>query len=244
MLSKSQIKYIQSLGHKKSRDENNVFIAEGPKIVSDLIRQKNVVIKDIYAVTEWLKENMNSMSHGGYTEISEDELKRISQQNTPNQVLCIVQKMKWDKEPEFKNKIVLVLDTIQDPGNLGTIIRIADWFGIEQIFCSNDSADIYNPKVIQSSMGSISRVRVDYVDLNELLGKQDHIRTYAAVLDGKEVNKMDKIKEGIIIIGNESKGINKQILDQVDVRVTIPGKGNTESLNAAVATGIILSHLI
>jgi TrmH family RNA methyltransferase len=137
----------------------------------------------------------------------------------------------------------LVLDTIQDPGNMGTIIRLADWFGIKNIFCSVECADVYSPKVVQSSMGSISRVRVQYTDILSWLVANNDVRIYAAVLEGKDITKMEKISEGIIIIGNESKGINTEMVKLANVHVTIPGKGKAESLNAAVATGIILSHL-
>jgi TrmH family RNA methyltransferase len=136
-----------------------------------------------------------------------------------------------------------VLDTIQDPGNLGTIIRIADWFGIGQIICSNDCADVYNPKVVQATMGSIGRVKVFYADLEEWLYKQKNIPIYATALEGKDITKMPVIREGMIVIGNESNGIHEGILALTNERITIPGKGKAESLNAAVATGIILSHL-
>ncbi|MBL7745420.1 MAG: RNA methyltransferase, partial [Chitinophagaceae bacterium] len=143
-----------------------------------------------------------------------------------------------------KGKISLVLDTLQDPGNLGTIIRIADWFGIEQIICSPDCADVYNPKVVQSTMGSIARVKVFYTDLAEWLPVQKDIRIYAAALEGKDITNMNPLKEGLIIIGNESKGIEEEILALANERITIPKKGKAESLNAGVAAGIILSHLV
>jgi TrmH family RNA methyltransferase len=126
---------------------------------------------------------------------------------------------------------------------MGTIIRTADWFGVKTIFCSTDCADVYNPKVVQSAMGSITRVQVESVTLNSFLKENNGVRIYAAVLDGRDITKMEKLNEGIIVIGNESKGVGEEILELVNVRITIPGKGNAESLNAAVATGIILSHL-
>ena len=143
-----------------------------------------------------------------------------------------------------KGTVSLVLDTIQDPGNLGTIIRTADWFGIEQIFCSNDSADMYNPKVVQSTMGSIARVKIFYTDLAAWLQDQKDLFIYAAALEGQNVTAMKKINEGLIVLGNESKGISPSIFDLVDLKITIPRKGSTESLNAAVAAGIILSHIV
>jgi len=137
-----------------------------------------------------------------------------------------------------------VLDDIRDPGNMGTIIRIADWFGINQVVCSDDSAELYNPKVVQATMGSIARVRVHYTPLAEWLAAQQDTAIYAAALNGKDVTAMEKIKEGIIVIGNESKGISPAISRLATTPITIPQKGRAESLNAAVATGIILSHLL
>ena len=241
MLSRSQIKYIQSLGHKKSRDADNVFIAEGPKIVRELMNEGNAAIKDVYATKEWITSQKN-IGNIRVTEVTEEELKQISQQMTPNQVLCVAEKLKWDILP-LKGRITLALDNIQDPGNVGTIIRIADWFGVQQVILSDDCADIYNPKVVQASMGSIVRVRTFYQDLNAFLDKTD-VRKFAAVLEGQPVNKLGAIKEGVFIIGNESKGIHESLMKRVNVHVTIPGKGRAESLNAAVATGIILSHVV
>jgi len=242
MLSKNQVKYIQSLGHKKCRDEEDAFIAEGPKIVKELLFTKNCVINHIYALKDWI--DSTEIKQGlKVTEITFDELEKISQLKTPNHVLVIASKLKWHGEPKIKDTVSLALDTIQDPGNMGTIIRLADWFGVNQITCSMDCVDQYNPKVVQSTMGSIARVRIDYVDLESWLQKNSNVYTYAAGLKGKDISKMEKLKEGIIVIGNESKGIRKEILNNINNLITIPGKGNAESLNAAVATGIILSHI-
>lgn len=243
MLSKSQVKYIQSLGYKKCRDEEGLFIAEGSKIIAEFLTHKNCMIKHLYAVKEWIGEN-EMETNCEITEVTQGELERISQLKTPNKVLAVTEKIKWAGEPKIKNEISLALETIQDPGNMGTIIRLADWFGIKQIFCSLDCADAYNPKVVQATMGSIARVRIEHVDLEVLLEKNKEIQTYAAVLGGEDVSKLEKITEGIIIIGNESKGISDAILENANKRVTIPGKGKAESLNAAIATGIILSHLV
>ncbi len=243
MLSKNQVKYIQSLSQKKCRDEEALFIAEGNKIVAEFLEEKKCVIRHIYAVKDWIENNRNSTRHE-ITEVTEEELKKISQLKTPNKVLLLAEKVKWTGEPQIKNGISLLLDTIQDPGNMGTIIRLADWFGIHQIFCSPDCVDVYNPKVVQATMGSIARVRVEPADLKILLEKNVEIQTYAAVLGGEDVSAYKKINQGIIIIGNESKGISDEILKLVKNRITIKGKGKAESLNAAVATGIILSHLI
>jgi TrmH family RNA methyltransferase len=244
MLSKSQIKYIQSLGQKKQRDEDRVFIAEGPKIVEELLATANKRVTGLYATKEWL-EKINVQQLGmPVVEIDETELTRISQLQTPNSVLAIVKQAAKIIEIEAAGTITLALDGIQDPGNMGTIIRIADWFGIQQIICSNNCADSYNPKVVQSTMGSIVRVKMLYTDLASWLMQQKNIPLYAAALAGEDVSAMQKIKEGVIVIGNESKGISADIMDKVNNKITIARRGQAESLNAAVATGIILSHLV
>jgi TrmH family RNA methyltransferase len=161
--------------------------------------------------------------------------------SAPNKVLAVVQKIK-EASFDAKNKITIALDTIQDPGNMGTIIRTADWFGITQIVCSHDSADIYNPKVVQSTMGSIARVNVFYTDLQSWI-KRQHVKVYAAALEGSDIKRIENLKEGIILIGNESKGIHPDLLELADEKITIAKAGKAESLNAAVATGIILSQI-
>ncbi|MEP6700840.1 MAG: RNA methyltransferase, partial [Bacteroidota bacterium] len=188
-------------------------------------------------------ENKKQLAKTKVTEITEKELERISQLKTPNKVLAIVQQFDNSGAIDTKNKISLVLDNVQDPGNLGTIIRTADWFGIEQIICSPDTADVYNSKVVQATMGSIVRVRVFYTDLGKWLAEQKEVPIYAAVLGGQDVTGIKKISEAIIVFGNESKGISPEILQLVKTKLTIPKKGKAESLNVAVATGIILSHM-
>jgi TrmH family RNA methyltransferase len=244
MITKNQVKYIQSLGQKKSRDIENRFIAEGPKLVNELLIAENCRIVQLLALKDWMDENPNAGNNTEVIEISDSELEKISQLTTPNQVLAVIEKIQWKNDPEIKGNVSLALDTIQDPGNMGTIIRLADWFGIKNIFCSTDCADVYSPKVVQSSMGSISRVRVEYTDILSWLTENNDVCIYAAVLNGRDITKMEKISEGIIVIGNESKGINTEMLRLANVQITIPGKGKAESLNAAVATGIILSHLL
>ena len=242
MVSRSQLKYIQSLGQKKYRDEEGVFVAEGPKLVKELI-ESHVELTQVYALNEWIEENKDLLKSVNVTAINETELERTSQLKTPNKVIAIVKKFEVN-EPRITERISLVLDTIRDPGNLGTIIRIADWFGISQIICSTDCADMYNSKVVQATMGSIARVNVFYTDLPAWLKQRSDVRIYAAMLEGKDVTKMSTIKEGLIIIGNESTGIDKEVLQYSNEKISIPRKGSAESLNAAVATGIILSHLV
>lgn len=241
MITKNQVKYIQSLGQKKCRDTEQVFIAEGPKLVNELLTAENCRMVRLYAIKEWIDASKTNVE---VIEVSSDELQKISQLTTANQVLAIAKKIGWDAEPVVKGNISLALDQIQDPGNMGTIIRLADWFGVKNIFCSVDCADVYNPKVVQASMGSITRVRIEYTDLSSWLKSNNDVPVYSSTLHGKDITQMEKLTEGIIVIGNESKGISDEILRHSTIQITIPGKGKADSLNAAVATGIILSHLI
>jgi RNA methyltransferase, TrmH family len=243
MLVKSQAKYIQSLGQKKSRDESGLFIAEGPKIVRELLQEIPSQITEVYALPEWMRDNASLLSNTTVTEVTEAELEKISQLTTPNQVLALVKKLEPASLVPVKGGLTLVLETIQDPGNLGTIIRIADWFGVQQVICSHDCADMYNPKVVQSTMSSIARVKLAYTDLPVWLSSLPGIRVYAAMLEGQDIASIKKIQEGVVLIGNESKGISKELMQWVNVKITIPKKGRAESLNAAVAAGIILSHI-
>jgi TrmH family RNA methyltransferase len=246
MLVKSQAKYIQSLSQKKFRDEENAFVAEGPKIINELLAAANVEMLNLYALKNWVDNNtelIKSFNAAQITEVRESELERISFLQTPNQMLAIFKKPFFGK-PSFDNKISILLDGIQDPGNIGTIIRTADWFGIENIICSKESADIFNPKTVQSTMGSISRVQVIYEDLKIFIENHRKIPLYATGLDGKNLFEMDAVTEGLVLIGNESKGINKDLLELAKQQITIPKKGEAESLNAAVAAGIVLAHLM
>ncbi len=242
MLGKSKIKYIQSLGQKKFRDEAGLFIAEGPRIVKELLDTCPSQVKQVFALHDWFTEHGNLPLHIQSEEITEEELERISQLKTPHKVLALVGQFTHEAI-ELRNLLSLGLCGIQDPGNLGTIIRIADWFGITQVICSEDSADMYNPKVIQSTMGSIARVNVFYTDMAALLAGQHDFPVFATVLEGEDVTAIGKQVQGIILVGNESKGIPPEIRALANKQITIPKKGGAESLNAAVATGIILSHL-
>ena len=246
MLNKTHTKYIQSLHHKKFRDENDVFIAEGPKVVLELLDSREFVCRQVFGVDEWLAANEKILRQYSGTEtiaVKDFELEKISLLTTPNHVLAVFKKKEHRAAPVIKGKVTLVLDTIQDPGNLGTIIRTADWFGIENIICSPACADMYNPKVVQSTMGSLARVNIFYTPLEEWLGENKTIKKYAAALHGKSTGSLKTIKEGIIIIGNEGKGISDRIMNIVDEKITIPKVGEAESLNAAVATGIILAAI-
>lgn len=245
MLSKKIVKYIQSLSHKKLRDGENAFIAEGPKVVAELLSSGNFICKIICAEKEWLSANRDSLhiSAPDIYEIDEDALQKISLLKTPNKVIAVFKKKKPVPHTELGNKITLALDSVSDPGNMGTIIRIADWFAIENIICSDDCVDCYNPKVVQSTMGSLARVNILYADLTSFFSAHKNISIYAATLSGKNVSEFKGLHEGFILIGNESKGISEELLNVSKNQITIPRYGNAESLNAAVATGIILSHI-
>ena len=246
MLSKTIVKYIQSLAHKKLRDEEGVFIAEGPKVVAELLQSNKFACKTICGTQNWMEENASLLTHipaENKIEITGSELERVSQLQTPNNVLAVFYK-KQEKLAELKNNISLMIDEIQDPGNMGTIIRTADWFGVKNIICSRESADCYNPKVVQATMGSLARVNIIYTELEAFINNNKAISIYAASLHGKHLSSFNKLKEGIILIGNESKGIKENLLKFSTEQITIPRHGEAESLNAAVACGIILSHLI
>ena len=246
MLSKNIAKYIQSLSHKKLRDEEGAFIAEGPKIVAELLASKNFICKIICGEKEWLLVNKNlfNIPVADIYEVDEDSLKKISLLKTPNKVIAVFRKKELKSQPQLTNKISLVLDDISDPGNMGTIIRIADWFAIENIICSENCVDVYNPKVVQSTMGSLARVNILYAVLTDFFEAHKNITIYAATLSGKNVSEFRDLHEGFILIGNESKGISKELLALSKNQITIARYGAAESLNAAVATGIILSHII
>lgn len=242
MLSKSKLKYIQTLGQKKFRQQEHCFLAEGPKIVNEIAAAKPGSVIEVFAVDDWIKANTAIVNGLETTVVSEQELEKISQLSTPNKVLAIVKQFDHGDHISTKDKLVLALDDIHDPGNLGTIIRIADWFGVEQVICSNESAEVYNPKVVQATMGSIARVKVFYKDLQQWLNGLKDVRIYATTLEGQDVSKIKNIAEGVVLIGNESKGIDPALISLSNVKITIPKKGKAESLNAAVATGIVLSH--
>lgn len=246
MLSKKMVKYIQSLTHKKLREEQNAFVAEGPKLITEFLLSGKFTCVKLLAKNDWLIENKHLYKHianENIFEIDDEDLDKISQLQTPNKVLGVFNKNENDKHPSIAGKLSLMLDDIQDPGNLGTIIRIADWFAVDTIICSESCADCYNFKVVQASMGSIVRVTIFYTDLLPFTDQHSDVSIYAAALQGRSIYKIPPIKEGIIVIGNESKGINENLLFKASEKITIPRFGKAESLNAAIATGIILSHI-
>jgi len=236
-MNNNELKYIQSFAHKKHWDQESVFIVEGPKLVKELL-ESDWTIEKIYASSEWL----NTQEPLGVPTEQVDEiiLERISQFKTANQVLALVKKKVANAPLNFDKELTLVLDGIQDPGNFGAIIRTADWFGVKQILVSEDNAGLYNPKVIQSTMGSFLRVHVAQYDIEAVLSKSK-LPIYGAVLSGAPLSRTKMQVPCFLVIGNESKGIRQNLLPYITHPVTITSHGAAESLNAAVATGILLS---
>ena len=237
MVSKNQIKLITSLQQKKYRNQEQLFIAEGIKVVQELLNS-NFELQDLFTT----KKDFLTVSKNKVHAISEAELKKISALTTPNTCLAV---FKIPKAKEIIEKgLIVALDDVRDPGNLGTIIRLCDWFGIETLFCSEESVDVYNPKVVQATMGSISRVNVVYGNLEAFLS-QTKLPVFGTFMDGKNIYQEKLPKEGIIIMGNEANGISSSVEKLVSERIAIPRFGNlqvTESLNVATATAIILSE--
>lgn len=247
MISNKQVKFIKSLKILKYRRQYNSFVAEGPKIVGELLNS-HIEIQSVFGVKSWiLANNTDIPANLDLEEVSEQELHKISFLQTPNQVLAVCKIPEHTKlNPGYPNNLALLLDNISDPGNLGTIIRTADWFGIDHVICTPECADAYNPKVVQATMGSIARVRIYSPDIEEYLsGKPESVMVYGAFLDGENIYKTNLRSKGILVIGSESRGISDKIGRFVNRRLTIPRvPGNSfsaESLNVAIATGIILS---
>ncbi|MBS1738799.1 MAG: RNA methyltransferase [Bacteroidetes bacterium] len=239
------LKYIQSLHLKKFRDQEGRFIAEGDKVVREFLLAGQFELITLCAEKKWIEYNKDLMSQLNpetIFEVNDQLLSRMTALKTANNVLAVFKNQQFEM-PSLKGKISLMLDDLQDPGNMGTIIRIADWFGIKHIICSNKSVDCYNPKVVQATMGSLNRVKILYTDIVEFLKKQKEVPVYAATLGGKSIYEMPQIKAGIIIIGNESQGIDAAILKLATHQISIPTIGHAESLNAAVATGIIIARI-
>ena len=244
MISKNQIKYIRQLEQKKFRKRENCFVAEGPKVVGDLMRQYQP--KAIFATEEWIKR-VESYDDSKLTTVSPDELRRISFLQTPQQVLALFPIPEHTSYlSPLTSHLYLALDSVQDPGNLGTIIRIADWFGIDTIYCSEDTADAYNPKVVQATMGSLAHVHIIYTNLLQLfdaLPKDYPI--YGTLLDGDDIYQQPLSEHGIIVMGNEGNGISEAVRQCVNHRLLIPNfhQGDSaESLNVAIATAITCSE--
>jgi TrmH family RNA methyltransferase len=244
MLVKSQVKYIQTLGHKKFRDADGVFVAEGPKIVNELLQSGNLRLVQCFATESWLlsQEGFIDGQEKLFIRIDEKDLERISFHSTPNQVLAVFTKPVFNlyQKPDG---LTLLLDTIQDPGNLGTILRTADWFGVKRIVCSKETVDVFNPKVVQSAMGSLIRVEVIYTDLEEYIKANKDIPVYASSLEGEDLNEKLSLANALLLMGNESRGISPALESLASKKIRIPRRGGAESLNVAVAAGILLSRM-
>ncbi|WP_432672770.1 TrmH family RNA methyltransferase [Flavobacterium sp. SM2513] len=237
MVSKNQIKLISSLHQKKFRQSNQLFIAEGVKVIQELL-DADFELEHIYVTMPLFTD----VSKDKISLISFEELKKISALTVPNNCLAI---FKIPVTTSFEERgLIVALDSIRDPGNLGTILRICDWFGISQVICSPDTVDIYNPKVIQATMGSITRVNCVYTDLLPIL-QNTNLPVFGTFMDGENIYKMTLPQEGIIVMGNEANGISEAIESAIKSRIAIPRFGEiqkTESLNVATATAIILSE--
>lgn len=252
MLSKNKAKYIISLQKKKTRDEENIFVIEGDKLVKEFLnaRQNLRILAAKAEFINSLPEELLSLAEEVEI-ISYDELKQLSSLKTPHNALAVVVKPDPVSDTgEIFDELSALLDCVQDPGNLGTIIRAAAWFGIKTIVCSKDSVDVYNPKVIQASMGAILHVNVHYADLKEFLGEAINrkLPVYGTVLDGKSIYDHKLGPKGIILLGNESKGISDDLIPYITDKIFIPGTGTSkpgiESLNVSMAASIVFSEFL
>jgi len=243
MLSKAQISFITSLQHKKFRTQYSLFVVEGIKSVVEFVHssynvQKIFATQDTWAKLGKISQNIKC------EEITEVELSKISNLKNPQGVLALVEipQVTQLNVDTLKDKHSIILDDIQDPGNLGTIIRTAEWFGITTILCSKGTVDTYNPKVVQATMGSLSRLHIYYIDIEEFLS-QCTLPTFGALLEGHSIYETNFGKEGLIIMGNEGNGIRKSVIKKIQQAVTIPRIGHAESLNVAIATTIFCTEI-
>jgi TrmH family RNA methyltransferase len=243
-LSKNKLKYIRSLKEKKFRIEHKAFVAEGVRLVSDLL--PHISCRLLAATGDFLRTcDLSNVEE--FVEVSEEELAAASFLKTPQQVLAVFRQPEYAIDfSDLKNRLSLVLDGIQDPGNLGTIVRLADWFGIENVFCSKDTADIFNPKTVQATMGALARVKLHYIDLAPFLEKTMDIPLYGTFLDGNNLYEQTLGSTGILVMGNEGNGIRPEIAKFVKRRLLVPsypaGRKTSESLNVAVAAAIICAE--
>jgi len=243
MLSKSQINLLKSLQHKKFRREAGLFLVEGHKSIIEFINSPYQA-EVVYHIPAFDPKVLKLSQKINLCEISVTELEKVSSLKTPQDAIAQIKIPEWPalRHEELKGQFALVLDGIQDPGNMGTIIRIADWFGIGHIICSEDTVDAYNPKVVQACMGSLARVKVYYTDLRDFLGSVK-LPVFGALLDGTNIYEADFGNEGLIIMGNEGNGIRPEIEKLVEKAITIPRVGKAESLNVAIATALFCSEV-
>ncbi|AOW18430.1 RNA methyltransferase [Polaribacter vadi] len=236
-ISKNQLKLITSLSQKKYRQKNSLFIAEGIKVVNELLNSSFQV--DILFATDDFETTISSDK---IVRVSEKDLQKISNLKSPNKVLGLFKIP--DEKPLQQKGLTIVLDAINDPGNLGTIIRLCDWFGVTQLICSKDTVDCYNPKVVQASMGSLTRISIQYIALENYL-QETNLPTFIADMNGENVYKSTLPKEALLVMGNEANGVSDEIRALIKNKISIPRFGETqetESLNVATATAILLSE--
>lgn len=245
MISKSRIKLIHALEMRKHRLREGLFVAEGPRLVGEMLR--SMVPAYVAATHEWLTVNSGAVPHGcPIDEVSGDELRQASLMRTPQQVLALFPLPHHVLDATLpQHHLCLALDGVQDPGNMGTIVRIADWFGISDVICSHETADVYNPKAVQATMGALSRVQVHYTDLPEYI-RQAGAPTWGTLLDGQNIYTQPLDDHGLIIMGNEGNGISPQVRTLVSHRLLIPSwppdRPTTDSLNVAIATSIVCAE--
>lgn len=241
-MTKAEIQFVRSLGDKRTRDSERLFVAEGRKLVQEICESK-LCIRTIYTTrTDIVGKNI--------VLVDKREMERISQLNTPSDILAVVEQPRYTLSlKELESKLSLALDGVQNPGNMGTIIRLADWFGIDNVICSKECADLYNPKVVQATMGALLRVKVHYVDnLSMVLGEARGagMAIYGTLLDGNNIYHEKLSTEGIIVMGNEGRGLSDECRNTLTHKLFIPpypaDAPTSESLNVAMATGIILSE--
>lgn len=244
MLSRAQIKYIQSLDINKFRRRFSVYLAEGERIANELLHNAQGV-QAFYGLPEWIAQHEPQLKAQGieYHTITPDELKKISTLTTPNQVLAVVDLPDTTPPQHLQNGLYVALDNLRDPGNLGTIIRTADWFGFNGVICSPQTVDAYNPKVVQATMGSILHLPIWYADLAATFAANPHLPVMAATLDGTDINQGQLPTNGILLIGNEAHGVSPELQALANQRLKIPQYGQAESLNAAMAAGILMAYL-
>ena len=248
-LSKNRMKFLTSLQTKKHREEEKLFVAEGPKIAREIL-STGKRIHSLYCLAGWLdSQNHHDIENLDITVVSNDEMRKISTLVTPQEVLCVVHQFEHKLDEQSLNKnISLALDGIQDPGNMGTILRLADWFGIDTVLCSTGCVDVYNPKVVQASMGALCRVNIHAVDLPSVLSCtpiSNGTPVYGTFLDGENIYTKDLSPAGIIVLGNEGNGISEAVAKRVTHRLHIPSfreGGAVESLNVSVAAAIVCSE--
>ena len=250
MISKNKIKYLKSLEMKKHRQAKSVFVAEGPKIVGDLL---NAGFEPTYLVVVECSDFASRLQNFDVNEVqidfvTADDLRKVSSLEAPQQVLAVLKQPVWQLDSNIASKeLCLALDEVQNPGNLGTIIRLAAWFGIEHLFCSKGCADVYNSKTVQATMGGLAHVKVHYVDLVEMIGNlPDSTPIYGTFLDGENLYGKQLEQRGLIVMGNEGRGVSKEVENLVTEKLFIPNypaeRESTESLNVAIATAIVCAE--